>query len=242
MVAAKLETSIEQELVERLTKGTYGDIYNFPETPYQKVMQQLEDEQEEIEVESEDEEGMMKYVEDLNDDEEDEEEDIEDMGFTKTWDSSEDESTAEMDSDEDDDDEEDEDEDDEHSPTKQKKERKNSKTMRKKKLGPRVEIEYEEENDGERATERQEMTTAWWGGAPLRLDLMLVILKRESGRRLRQFGLRGLVLKQLLKSSSIFGSRSWLETGNLCLLAIHWIITTQMLIRTALDERNFPII
>jgi len=100
--AAKLEASIKQELMERLKRGTYGDIYNFPEVEYNQALDDaqaedeegnaleeaedaeegLEEEEEEEEEEYEDDEdvGLVEYVAnfDEGDDEEEEEEDIED--------------------------------------------------------------------------------------------------------------------------------------------------------------------
>lgn len=37
--AARLDRSIESELLKRLQAGTYGDIYNFPLKQYEKVCQ-----------------------------------------------------------------------------------------------------------------------------------------------------------------------------------------------------------
>jgi protein MAK16 len=139
LVAAKIETTIQQELVQRLAKGTYGDIYNFPETAYQKALSQIEDEQEEeeegeaeSETESETEDGVLEYVEDLeSEDEEEEEEDIEEMEYLGDgqWGQAED-------SEEEDDDK-----------TKPKADKKGPPSRGRR--GTRIEIEYEEEHEEE---------------------------------------------------------------------------------------------
>mmetsp|Transcript_21955 Transcript_21955/g.30861 ORF Transcript_21955/g.30861 Transcript_21955/m.30861 type:complete len:345 (+) Transcript_21955:172-1206(+) len=171
LIAAKIETNIEKELVERLAKGTYGDIYNFPEVPYQKALEDMDEEEqeEESEEESEDEEEEMKmveYVEDLEEEEESEEEseeeDIEDMQYdgngmwTHDNDNESDGDSSDHEQNEDDDNYHDESDDssshsedydttDDASTPESKKRYPNKKP--KKPLGPRIEIEYEEEEE-----------------------------------------------------------------------------------------------
>lgn len=49
--------SIEKELLERLKKGVYGDIYNYPVEAYNEVL-----EMEELQAASEEEEVAMPFI------------------------------------------------------------------------------------------------------------------------------------------------------------------------------------
>ncbi|KAF2301687.1 hypothetical protein GH714_028672 [Hevea brasiliensis] len=73
--AALLDKSIEKELLERLKKGVYGDIYNYPADKYNELL-----DMDELQVagEEEEEEPEVEYVEGYDDLEE--EDDIEDFG------------------------------------------------------------------------------------------------------------------------------------------------------------------
>nr|XP_034327457.1 protein MAK16 homolog isoform X3 [Crassostrea gigas] len=136
LIAAKIDTAIEKELLERLKSGTYGEIYNFPSHAFDKVMDEeveeeseseKEGEEEEDEEEEEEEEGEVEYVAE-EDFEESDMSDLEDMDRLQ-GDDSDDESESSSESSSDDQDV------------------KKGKKLKARRKRPRVEIEYEQEVD-----------------------------------------------------------------------------------------------
>lgn len=137
LIAAKIDTAIEKELLERLKSGTYGEIYNFPSHAFDKVMdEEVEEEsesekegeeEEDEEEEEEEEEGEVEYVAE-EDFEESDLSDLEDMDRLQGDDSDEEsESSSESSSDD--------------------QEVKKGKKLKARRKRPRVEIEYEQEVD-----------------------------------------------------------------------------------------------
>jgi protein MAK16 len=61
--AAKVDLAVEQELLNRLQQGMYGDIYNFDTKAFENVLEKCDGEEEEEEEETEDEEaGEIEFA------------------------------------------------------------------------------------------------------------------------------------------------------------------------------------
>lgn len=67
LIAARIENSIEKQLLERLQKGTYEDIYNFHQKAFEKALQSETVEEEQPEDEDESDRELEIEDEDLRD-------------------------------------------------------------------------------------------------------------------------------------------------------------------------------
>ncbi|KAI8381554.1 ribosomal L28e protein family-domain-containing protein [Radiomyces spectabilis] len=155
--AARLEKSIEKELIERLKNKAYGDApLNVNNEIWQKILDQdiegavdeESEEEDENELEYEDEEEDENDIEFVSDFEESDLEDMENGFEYEMEDEEEEDADALLDGLEEADDQVDESDDEETTLAKKRKSRAAPKDTKRKRKGAHVEVEYEQENEG----------------------------------------------------------------------------------------------